>query len=515
MKKQKRILSFLLAVVMVMALLPTGVFAQEEVALSREEMFARIPVSSVRRPQNFLEAELATGKNDMTIWEQNATEAEREAIFQEVVSLTDRLVSGKTSETEKVKAIYQWVRTNVSYDWGELHGINYFSPDWNDGLFAYSTGYAVCQGYSRLCHLMLNLAGLSGAMVTSHDLAHTWNVAYADGKWITFDATQSKWDDSRHIDYIEYYDNEGFLYTIFDDGVVWCSWAGTEDTCPEVIVAPDGVTKLKSFECNEKLTSVVIPGSVTTLDQGVFGFNNCKNLTSVTMLDGITSIGSYAFSNCKRLTSATIPNSVTEIGEYAFAWCDSLTDVYYGGTETQWKATKINGSGGGNKYLTAANIHYNSPMPSQPVVPTAKTAAENVQTVKVDGKDVSFAMYSPDNGGTNYVRLVDLAVALKGTAGQFNVGYDGKVLLTTGVAYMGAASTAPFHSVMEYTMLDEPTYVNGVAKNLEGIRFEYQNGGYTYYKLRDLGQALGFNVGWDNATQKIYIESGKPYDPNN
>ena len=142
-------------------------------------------------------------------------------------------------------------------------------------------------------------------------------------------------------------------------------------------------------------------------------------------------------------------------------------------------------------------------------------AKESKQTISIDGKNVSFAMYSPDNGGTNYVRLVDLAMAMKGTAGQFNVGYDGKVLLTTGEAYEGTASTAPFHSEMEYKMLNEPTYVNGGAQNLEAIRFEYQNGGYTYYKLRDLGQALGFNVGWDNATQRIYIESDKPYDPNN
>lgn len=239
---------------------------------------------------------------------------------------------------------------------------------------------------------------------------------------------------------------------------------------------------------------------------------DCNGLTSVTIPNRVTSIGDRAFSNCTGLKSVAIPDSVTYIGWWAFSDCTGLTDVYYGGTEAQWKAINISK---GNDCLTAATIHYNSVMPSQPAAPAAKTAAENVQTVKVDGKDVSFAMYSPDNGGTNYVRLVDLAVALKGTAGQFNVGYDGKVLLTTGVAYTGAASTAPFHSAMEYTMLDEPTYVDGAAKNLEAIRFEYQNGGYTYYKLRDLGEALGFNVGWDRVGEFIYIESGKPYDPNN
>ena len=37
-----------------------------------------------------------------------------------------------------------------------------------------------------------------------------------------------------------------------------------------------------------------------------------------------------------------------------------------------------------------------------------------------------------------------------------------------------------------------------------------QGGGYTYYRLRDLGQALGFNVSW-SAERGIFIESGKPY----
>lgn len=39
-------------------------------------------------------------------------------------------------------------------------------------------------------------------------------------------------------------------------------------------------------------------------------------------------------------------------------------------------------------------------------------------------------------------------------------------------------------------------------------------GGYTYYQLRDLGQALNFNVSW-SAEHGIYLETDKPYDANN
>ena len=575
MKTQKRILSLTLALVMALTLLPTGAFAQEEVALSREEMFARIPVSSVRRPQNFLEAELATGINDMTCWEQNATEAEREAIFQEVVSLTDRLVSGKTSETEKVKAIYQWVRTNVSYDWGELHGINYISPDYNDGLFAYSTGYAVCWGYSRLCHLMLNLAGLSGAMVTSYDLAHMWNAAYADGKWITFDATQSKWDDSRHIDYIEYYDNKDFLYTFFDDGVVWYSWAGTKDTCPEVLVIPDGVTKLKSFECNENLTSVVIPGSVTTIDEA---FSGCKNLASVTILDGVTGINAYAFGGCDRLTSVVLPASIADVN---FQNCKNLTDIYYVGSQEQWTNVSFDWNDGTNgstkeidgkvnirnrgdrtflvigemevditdtweregKYryegdgflITAEKIekghslslrpykrkfpgqvHYNYQpitVPTPPAEPVPLTADPTNDALTVDGKSATPTAYKI--GGANYFPLRDVAMLLSGTKAQFSVEYDGEhnaVKLTTGKAYTpqgwelaGAASQS-----QEAIVGNDSIYINGEKADFTVFKI----GGSNFFQIRDLGKALGFNVGW-TAEKGMFIESDKPYDPNN
>ncbi len=39
-------------------------------------------------------------------------------------------------------------------------------------------------------------------------------------------------------------------------------------------------------------------------------------------------------------------------------------------------------------------------------------------------------------------------------------------------------------------------------------------GGYTYYQLRDLGRALGFNVGW-SANKGVFLETTKPYDPSN
>lgn len=42
----------------------------------------------------------------------------------------------------------------------------------------------------------------------------------------------------------------------------------------------------------------------------------------------------------------------------------------------------------------------------------------------------------------------------------------------------------------------------------------YYGGGYTYYKLRNLGKALGFNVSWF-ADKGIVFNSNEPYSDAN
>ena len=122
-------------------------------------------------------------------------------------------------------------------------------------------------------------------------------------------------------------------------------------------------------------------------------------------------------------------------------------------------------------------------------------------------------MYALNGGSTNYIRVRDLAAVLNGTSAQFSVGWDGYVTLTSKTRYDGSADKAPFTTPMAYTDYTAPTYVNGKAASLEAIQIEYNGGGFTYYKLRDLGEALGFNVGW-SADKGIFVETDKPYDAN-
>ena len=87
---------------------------------------------------------------------------------------------------------------------------------------------------------------------------------------------------------------------------------------------PEGLTSIgwSAFSGCSSLTSITLPNSVTSIGFEAIGY--CSSLTSVTLGNSVTSIGNDAFYGCY-LTSITIPNSVTSIGRYAFADCAQVT----------------------------------------------------------------------------------------------------------------------------------------------------------------------------------------------
>jgi len=57
------------------------------------------------------------------------------------------------------------------------------------------------------------------------------------------------------------------------------------------------------------------------------GLEECPGLKSITIPNGVKTIGRGAFSGCTGLTSITIPSSVTSIGNAAFSSCVGMTSI--------------------------------------------------------------------------------------------------------------------------------------------------------------------------------------------
>lgn len=85
------------------------------------------------------------------------------------------------------------------------------------------------------------------------------------------------------------------------------------------VTVEDGVTRVGSnaFREVEALSAVTLADSIVTIGDWAFGEN--AGLATVTLPDSLTVIGDGAFSSCKGLTSVTIPDRVTKIGNAAFA----------------------------------------------------------------------------------------------------------------------------------------------------------------------------------------------------
>ena len=128
------------------------------------------------------------------------------------------------------------------------------------------------------------------------------------------------------------------------------------ENCTDIksIVIPEGVTSIgkSAFAGCTGLVSATLPDSVTSIGGSLF--SGCVSLKSITIPEGITRISSSLFSGCVSLTSVTIPQSVTSIGSTAFYGCSSLSDVYYDGTKSEWAKITI---GNNNTRLTDATLH--------------------------------------------------------------------------------------------------------------------------------------------------------------
>lgn len=103
------------------------------------------------------------------------------------------------------------------------------------------------------------------------------------------------------------------------------------------VIIPNSCTDIGcyAFQSCESLKHVTLGEYVSNWieDWGHNGaFENCVNLETLVVENGVNSIGTYAFRNCPKLQTVEIPSTSICVGEFAFADCTGLRDatVYRG-----------------------------------------------------------------------------------------------------------------------------------------------------------------------------------------
>ena len=95
----------------------------------------------------------------------------------------------------------------------------------------------------------------------------------------------------------------------------------------KTVTLPEGLKTIGSFAfagCTY-LDGVKMYNNVTTLGDSCFF--NCTNLSALTLSENLTKIPNKAFMQCFALNKVKIPEKVTEIGNLAFSFCTTLSDL--------------------------------------------------------------------------------------------------------------------------------------------------------------------------------------------
>ena len=135
---------------------------------------------------------------------------------------------------------------------------------------------------------------------------------------------------------------------------------------------------------------------------------------------------------------------------------------------------------------------------------TNPTAHVSRHKVTLNGAKADLAAYTINSN--NYFKLRDLAKALKGLDSEFEVKWNAaeqRIDLTSRTAYtaVGGEQAALPSGNKAASLTNASVYLDGKPLNLTA----YSIGGNNYFKLRDLGDALGFSVDWNANTMTMIL----------
>lgn len=134
------------------------------------------------------------------------------------------------------------------------------------------------------------------------------------------------------------------------------------------------------------------------------------------------------------------------------------------------------------------------------------TATNSNAKLLVDGDEVEVSGYTVND--SNYYKIRDIAMVLRTTASRFDVAWDeslSAIAISKGVKYtiVGGELSEENSTALNVEQNSAPVYVDGEEKEV----LSYNINGNTYFKIRDIGDMVGFGVDWDGDAQAVIVRT--------
>lgn len=392
----------------------------------------------------------------------------------EIKQKAEEIVEGATSDYEKILLIHDWVAGNIHYDWvGFLDGswlIDYEKKQ--SPYYVFEHKYAVCQGYSLLAQLMLRSVGVPclwfsgyaegvGALPTDdkNESNHAWNAAFANGRWVVFDAT---WNSSNKREYDEnniIVLNKGDIrHTYFDPSIEAFSY---DHRLLDLDTITAGDFELDFIDGEFWVTGYTGTGSVAVVPYSFGGIPVTRICDSVfddhTLIKSYDKNGSIIAVEPGPLKKIVIPSSIQTIEKHAF------TRIYINGSlypiETQIVATATSAAAEfatehEMNYVEAEQVEEFTLNKSEIFLATGEHSFLNITT---PGNSV-FSTLTFTSSNPEVAKVTDYGVVIAKSSGtaQISVTADG-ITKTCSVTVMMSNSEAVNHKIIALPEIDEIT----------------------------------------------------------
>lgn len=102
-----------------------------------------------------------------------------------------------SSETDKVRAVFIWLASNIEYDVENMFAINFYEGKEEKAVKPLKTRKGICENYAALFNDICTKSGIRCFIVEGFTkqngftdyIPHAWNAAMIDSTWYLFDAT--------------------------------------------------------------------------------------------------------------------------------------------------------------------------------------------------------------------------------------------------------------------------------------------------------------------------------------